>query len=110
MNRLILIETSTSLCSTAIAEDGKVTIEMISDEPRAHASLTALFVSDMLKEKGVKSIKFLCVIAAPDGLKVVTEAHPDVPIYCGAIDDHLNEKAYIVPGLGDAGDRIYGTK
>ncbi|MBR0402691.1 MAG: uracil phosphoribosyltransferase, partial [Lachnospiraceae bacterium] len=65
---------------------------------------------DMLKEKGVKSIKFLCVIAAPEGLKVVTEAHPDVPIYCGAIDDHLNERAYIVPGLGDAGDRIYGTK
>lgn len=54
MNRLILIETSTSLCSTAIAEDGKVTIEKISDEPRAHASLTALFVSDMLKEKGLK--------------------------------------------------------
>lgn len=54
MNRLILIETSTSLCSTAIAEDGKVTIEKISDEPRAHASLTALFVNDMLKEKGLK--------------------------------------------------------
>lgn len=64
----------------------------------------------LLKEKGVKKIKFLCIIAAPDGLKIVSENHPDVKIYCGHIDEKLNEKAYIVPGLGDAGDRIYGTK
>ncbi len=79
-------------------------------DPMLATGGSAVDAIDMLKEKGVKSIKFLCVIAAPEGLKVVTEAHPDVPIYCGAIDDHLNEKAYIVPGLGDAGDRIYGTK
>ena len=65
---------------------------------------------DLLKEKNVKKIKFLCVIAAPEGLKKVQEKHPDVQIYCAKIDDHLNENAYIVPGLGDAGDRIYGTK
>ena len=63
-----------------------------------------------IKEKGVKKIKFLCIIAAPEGLKRVQEKHPDVQIYCAKIDDHLNEDAYIVPGLGDAGDRIYGTK
>jgi uracil phosphoribosyltransferase len=65
---------------------------------------------DLLKSKGVKKIKFLCIIAAPEGLKVIEEKHPDVQIYCAHIDDHLNENAYIVPGLGDAGDRIFGTK
>ena len=67
-------------------------------------------LKDILKEKNVKKIKFLCIIAAPEGLKKVQEKHPDVQIYCAKIDDHLNENAYIVPGLGDAGDRIYGTK
>ena len=52
----------------------------------------------------------MCIIAAPEGLKVLTEAHPDVDVIVGALDDHLNEKNYIVPGLGDAGDRIFGTK
>ncbi|MCI2035666.1 MAG: uracil phosphoribosyltransferase [Oscillospiraceae bacterium] len=56
-----------------------------------------------------KSIKFMCIIAAPEGIKAFTEAHPDVPLYCAAVDDHLNEHGYIVPGLGDAGDRIFGT-
>ena len=64
----------------------------------------------MLKEDGAQKIKFLCIIAAPEGLKKMQEAHPDVEIYCAAIDDHLNENGYIVPGLGDAGDRIFGTK
>lgn len=64
----------------------------------------------MLKEKGVKHIRFLCIIAAPEGVERMTKAHPDVPIYIGALDEHLNENAYIVPGLGDAGDRIFGTK
>lgn len=64
----------------------------------------------MLKQDGVKKIKFLCVIAAPDGLKKIKEDHPDVEIYCAQLDDHLNDVGYIVPGLGDAGDRIYGTK
>ena len=64
----------------------------------------------MLKNKGVKSIRLMCIIAAPEGVKKMQEAHPDVDIYIGALDDHLNEHGYIVPGLGDAGDRIFGTK
>lgn len=63
-----------------------------------------------LKKDGVKKIKFLCIIAAPEGIKYINEVHPDVDIYCASIDDHLNENGYIVPGLGDAGDRIFGTK
>ena len=64
----------------------------------------------MLKDEGVKNIKFLCVIAAPEGIKRMQKEHPDVKIYCAKIDDHLNNVGYIVPGLGDAGDRIFGTK
>ena len=64
----------------------------------------------MLKDKGCKNIHFMCIIAAPEGVKAMQEAHPDVDIYIGALDDHLNEHGYIVPGLGDAGDRIFGTK
>jgi len=64
----------------------------------------------MLKQRGAKNIKFLCLIAAPEGVKKLTETHPDVDIYCAALDSHLNENGYIVPGLGDAGDRIFGTK
>jgi uracil phosphoribosyltransferase len=65
---------------------------------------------DMLKQHGCKKITFMCIIAAPVGIKALTEAHPDVDVYVGALDDHLNENGYIVPGLGDAGDRIFGTK
>ena len=65
---------------------------------------------ELLKEKGVKNIKFLCLIAAPEGIKAIQEKHPDVQIYCAAIDEKLKEHAYIIPGLGDAGDRIFGTK
>jgi len=64
----------------------------------------------MIKEKGVTHIHFMCIIAAPEGVKRLQEAHPDVDITIGALDDHLNEHKYIVPGLGDAGDRIFGTK
>lgn len=64
----------------------------------------------MLKEEGAKKIKFLGVIAAPEGIKKLQEVHPDVEIYCAAIDEKLNDIGYIVPGLGDAGDRIFGTK
>ena len=64
----------------------------------------------MLKDKGVKNIRLMCIIAAPEGVKRMQEAHPDVDVYIGALDDHLNENCYIVPGLGDAGDRIFGTK
>ncbi len=71
---------------------------------------SALDAIDLLKSKGVKKIKFLCIIAAPEGIKRVEEKHPDVQIYCAHIDKKLNENKYIVPGLGDAGDRIFGTK
>ena len=64
----------------------------------------------MLKDKGCRKIHFMCIIAAPEGVKKMTEAHPDVDLYIGSLDEHLNEHAYIVPGLGDAGDRIFGTK
>ena len=63
-----------------------------------------------IKDKGAKDISFMCLIAAPEGIAKMQEAHPDVDIYIAAKDDHLNENAYIVPGLGDAGDRLYGTK
>ena len=65
---------------------------------------------EQLKKEGVKNIKFLCLIAAPEGIEKMQKAHPDVKIYCAAVDEKLNEKGYIVPGLGDAGDRIFGTK
>ena len=64
----------------------------------------------MIKDEGVNRIKFLCIIAAPEGIKKLQEVHPDVEIYCSAVDEKLNEIGYIVPGLGDAGDRIFGTK
>ena len=64
----------------------------------------------MLKEKGCKNIHFMCIIAAPEGVKAMQEAHPDVDIYIGALDEKLNDHGYIVPGLGDAGDRIFGRK
>ena len=64
----------------------------------------------MLKNRGVKNIRFMCIIAAPEGVKKLQEAHPDVEVYIGALDEKLNEHGYIVPGLGDAGDRIFGTK
>jgi len=65
---------------------------------------------DLVKEKGAKNIKVLILVAAPEGLKALEEAHPDIEVYTAAIDSHLNEKGYIVPGLGDAGDKIFGTK
>ncbi len=64
----------------------------------------------MLKKKGCKNIRLMCLVAAPEGVKKVQEDHPDVDIYTASLDDYLNEHAYIVPGLGDAGDRIFGTK
>ncbi|HLR72928.1 MAG TPA: uracil phosphoribosyltransferase [Pseudogracilibacillus sp.] len=65
---------------------------------------------ESLKKRGAKSIKLMCLVAAPEGVKLIQENHPDVDIYLGALDDSLNEDGYIVPGLGDAGDRLYGTK
>ena len=71
---------------------------------------SAIVAITQIKKHGAKRIKFIGLIAAPEGIKALHEAHPDVDIYLGAQDDHLNENGYIVPGLGDAGDRIYGTK
>ena len=79
-------------------------------DPMLATGGSAIAAIQLLKEKGVKNIHFMCVIAAPEGVKKMQEAHPDVDIIIGALDDHLNEKGYIVPGLGDAGDRIFGTK
>ena len=73
----------------------------------ANSSISAV---EKLKERGAHNIRFLCLLAAPEGVKAFREAHPDVPIFTASIDSHLNEKGYIVPGLGDAGDRMYGTK
>lgn len=84
--------------------------EVIILDPMLATGGSAVDAIDLLKGKGVKKIKFLCIIAAPEGLERVTKAHPDVKIYCAHIDEKLNENAYIVPGLGDAGDRIFGTK
>jgi len=64
----------------------------------------------LAKKNGVKNIKLMCIIAAPDGIKRINEDHPDVHIFCAALDEKLNENGYIVPGLGDAGDRLFGTK
>ena len=64
----------------------------------------------MLKDKGCKNIHFMCIIAAPEGVEAMAKAHPDVDLYVGAMDEKLNDHGYIVPGLGDAGDRIFGTK
>ena len=79
-------------------------------DPMLATGGSAIAAIQLLKNKGVKNIHFMCVIAAPEGVKKMQEAHPDVDIIIGALDDHLNEKGYIVPGLGDAGDRIFGTK
>ena len=79
-------------------------------DPMLATGGSAIDAITIVKRSHPKSIKFLCVIAAPEGLKALTEAHPDVQIYCAAVDECLNENGYIVPGLGDAGDRIFGTK
>ena len=72
-----------------------------------HSSAVAV---TRLKENGAKNIRFVCLLAAPEGIEFFNEAHPDVPIFVAAVDDRLNDHAYILPGLGDAGDRIFGTK
>ena len=79
-------------------------------DPMLATGGSAIAAIQMLKNRGVKNMRFLCVIAAPEGVKKLQEAHPDVDIYIGALDEHLNENGYIVPGLGDAGDRIFRTK
>ena len=84
--------------------------EVIILDPMLATGGSAIDAIELLKSKGVKRIKFLCIIAAPEGILAVTMRYPDVKIYCACVDNCLNENKYIVPGLGDAGDRIYGTK
>ena len=79
-------------------------------DPMLATGGSAIDAIHMLKQRGVSTIKFMCIIAAPEGLAALTKAYPDVQVYCAALDERLNEHAYIVPGLGDAGDRIFGTK
>jgi uracil phosphoribosyltransferase len=78
-------------------------------DPMLATGGSAVATIDILKNWGAKKIKFVGLIGAPEGIKRVQEKHPDIPIHLGAIDDHLNERGYIVPGLGDAGDRQFGT-
>ena len=79
-------------------------------DPMLATGGSAVAAVDEMKKRGCKHIKLMVLLAAPEGIQRMQETHPDVDIFCGALDDHLNEKGYIVPGLGDAGDRIFGTK
>ncbi len=79
-------------------------------DPMLATGGSAVAAIQMLKDKGCRNIHFMCIIAAPEGVKAMQEAHPDVDMFIGALDERLNDHGYIVPGLGDAGDRIFGTK
>lgn len=79
-------------------------------DPMLATGGSAIMAIDSLKERGASNIKFVCLVAVPEGVKALQEAHPDVDIYTAALDERLNEDGYIVPGLGDAGDRLFGTK
>jgi len=79
-------------------------------DPMLATANSAIAAVDRLKRRGANKIRFLCLLAAPEGIEKFIKVHPDVPIFTAAIDSHLNEKGYIVPGLGDAGDRMYGTR
>ena len=79
-------------------------------DPMLATGGSAILAIDSLKKRGASHIKFVCLVSAPEGVKALQEAYPDVDIFTAALDDHLNEHGYIVPGLGDAGDRLFGTK
>lgn len=79
-------------------------------DPMLATGGSAVAAIDMVKKRGAKAIKLVCLVGAPEGVAAVEKAHPDVDIYLASLDEYLNEKGYIVPGLGDAGDRIFGTK
>ena len=79
-------------------------------DPMLATGGSAIAAINSIKKRGAKNIKLVCLVGAPEGVKAVNEAHPDVTIYLASLDEKLNEKGYIVPGLGDAGDRIFGTK
>lgn len=84
--------------------------DVIVVDPMCATGGSAIDAISLIKKRGPKHIKFVCTIAAPEGIKALTEAHPDVDVFCAALDECLNDHGYIVPGLGDAGDRIFGTK
>jgi uracil phosphoribosyltransferase len=92
------------------APDGLDERLIIVVDPMLATGNSSIAAVDKLKERGAKNIRFLCLLAAPEGIRNFQSAHPDVKIYTASIDSHLNEKGYIMPGLGDAGDRMYGTK
>ncbi|MHD0397181.1 uracil phosphoribosyltransferase [Staphylococcus simulans] len=84
--------------------------QIIVVDPMLATGASAIEAINSLKNRGAKHIRFMCLIAAPEGVELLQEAHPDVDIYIAALDEKLNDKAYIIPGLGDAGDRLFGTK
>ncbi|MCR4925907.1 MAG: uracil phosphoribosyltransferase [Clostridiales bacterium] len=84
--------------------------EVIVVDPMLATGGSAIDAIGQIKQRNPKSIKFMCIIAAPEGLDALTKAHPDIDIFCANLDERLNEHSYIIPGLGDAGDRIFGTK
>ena len=79
-------------------------------DPMLATGGSAIDAVSKIKARNPKSIKFMCILAAPEGVEALTKAHPDIEVYCAGLDSHLNEHCYIIPGLGDAGDRIFGTK
>lgn len=90
--------------------DDAIEREIVLLDPMLATGGSASAACGFLKQRGVKAIKFMCLIAAPVGIERLRKDHPDVPIFCAAVDERLNDHAYIVPGLGDAGDRLFGTK
>lgn len=90
--------------------DALETRQIILVDPMLATGNTAIAAAEKLKNAGAEQMKFLCLVAAPEGVDAFSRAHPDVPIIAAALDRELNEKGYILPGLGDAGDRVYGTK
>lgn len=94
-------------CKLPDALDERICIVV---DPMLATGNSSVAAIDLLKAQGAKNIRFLCLLAAPEGVARMKEAHPDVPIVTASLDSHLNEHGYIVPGLGDAGDRMFGTK
>ncbi|WP_272833944.1 uracil phosphoribosyltransferase [Paracoccus fistulariae] len=94
-------------CKVPGGLDARMTIVV---DPMLATGNSSVAAIDMLKQRGAKNLRFLCLLAAPEGVKRMQEAHPDVPIFTAALDDGLDDHGYIVPGLGDAGDRMFGTK
>jgi uracil phosphoribosyltransferase len=94
-------------CKVPDALDSRMTIVV---DPMLATGNSSVAAIDLLKAKGATNIRFLCLLAAPEGIERMQEAHPDVPIVTASVDSHLNDHGYIVPGLGDAGDRMFGTK